>query len=107
MNNGFFMDFIQAIPFYSYINEICKHSMNFYNCKFNMKSTQMILILCSTIKQLKLFKILNIKRNSIFYKINIFVSKKDSTEKALNFIVYFSVCFFFFLYFYFSSYLYR
>ena len=94
LNNGFFMDFIQAIPFYSYINEICKHSMNFYNCKFNMKSTQMILILCSTIKQLKLFKILNIKRNSIFYKINIFVSKKDSTEKALNFIIYFSVCFF-------------
>ena len=94
LNNGFFMDFIQAIPFYSYINGICKHSMNFYNCKFNMKSTQMILILCCTIKLLKLFKVLNMKRNSIFYKINIFVSKKDSTEKVLNFIVYFSVCFF-------------
>jgi hypothetical protein len=88
------MDFIQAIPFYSYINGRCKHSMNFYNCKFNMKSTQMILILCYTIKLLKLFKVLNMKRNSIFYKINIFVSKKDLTEKALNFIVYFSICFF-------------
>ena len=94
LKNGFFMDFIQAIPFFSYMNAICKKSVDYNNCNFNIKSTQMILILCCAIKLLKLFKVLNIKRNSIFYKVNIFVSKQDFTEKILNFIIYFGVCIF-------------
>ena len=93
------MDFIQAIPFYTYMNAICKKFIYHYNCKFNMKSTHMILIFCCTIKLLKLFKVLNIKRNSIFYKVNNFVSKKDLTEQVFNFIIYFGVCISSFYYF--------
>ena len=99
--NQFFLDLIQAIPFYSYICFICNQKPK-YNCSnYNMNSFDMILILCCTLKQLKLFKILNIRKNSIYYETTKVVAKNDCLEKIFNFFInlivycfafYFFVC---------------
>ena len=90
----FFFDLIQAIPFFSYKFFLCRESNNYINCtKFNMKNTHIILILCCLFKQLKIFKIINIKKNIIYYKITIIVSHNDLTEKLLNIFVCAIICF--------------
>ena len=86
----FIFDLIQAIPFFSYMSFIChKKSNDVYICtKFNMKKNHMLLLLCCMLKQLKIFKIINIKKNSAYYKIKIFFSKSDWTEQLFNFFIY-------------------
>ena len=91
----FAFDLIQAIPFFSFMCYYCKKSNNFYNCtKFNMESIHILLVLFCMLKHLKIFKILNIKKNSIYYKLKLFVSKYDFGEKVFNFFLYLIVCLF-------------
>ena len=91
----FFFDLIQAIPFFSYMSFLCRESNNYNNCtKFSMKNTHMILILCCLFKQLKVFKIINIKKNIIYYKIKKLVAHRDLTEKLLNIFVCSIICVF-------------
>ena len=97
----FIFDLIQAIPFFSYMSFICHNKSNdVYICtKFNMKKNHMLLLLCCMLKQLKIFKIINIKKNSAYYKIKIFFSKNDWTEQLFNFFIYIFICFFAFYFF--------
>ena len=91
----FFFDFVQAIPFFSYMTLLCRKTNNIITCaKFSMKNIHMILILCCLFKLSKIFKIINIKKNSIYYKIKIIVSKNDWSEKLFDFFIYFVVCLF-------------
>ena len=99
LTTQFFIDFIQAIPFFTYLTYICKNSVIYYNCKFNMTSFYMILILCCCFKHLKLFKIINIRTNIIFYKIKLTASKNDWTENLFNFFICSSVIIFAFYFF--------
>ena len=71
-----------------------------YSCtKYNMKTTHMLLLLCLMIKTLKLFKIINIKKNSFYSKIQIIFSKTDWAEQLFNSFVYIIICLFAFYYF--------
>ena len=91
----FIFDLIQAIPFLSFMIYYCKRANGFYNCtKVNMDSFHFLLLLCCTLKQLKIFKILNIKKNAVYYKLKICISKYDFAEKILDFFIYLIVCVF-------------
>ena len=96
----FFLDLLQAIPFYSYICFICSLRSNCICSNYNMSSVDMILILCCSLKQLKLFKILNIRKNSIYYEATIIVSRNDCLEAIFNFfinLIVYSYAFYFFV----------
>ena len=96
LRTQFIFDLIQAIPFFSYMTFLCRKSNNnIITCaKFSMKNTHMILILCCLFKLAKLFKMINIRKNTIYYKVKTFVSQNDWTEKLFDFFVYFFVCLF-------------
>ena len=96
----FFLDLIQAIPFYSYICFICNQRGNYTCSNYSMSNLDMILILCCTLKQLKLFKVLNIRKNSIYYEITKVVSRIDCLETIFNFLInliIYSFAFYFFV----------
>lgn len=95
----FFLDLIQAIPFYSYICLICRQRSKYICSNYNMKSLDKILLLCCSLKQLKIFKILNIRKNSIYYEITKVVSRIDCLEKIFNFLINLIVYCFAFYYF--------
>ena len=95
----FFLDLIQAIPFFTYISYFCYKNECDIKEKYNMNDSHLILILCINIKQLKIFKITNIKKNSIFYELKQIVSKKDSLENLFTFFLYTIFCIFAFYFF--------
>ena len=95
----FFLDLLEAIPFFSYISDKCdKFSINNYE-SYNIKGTHLLLILCCYIKILKFFKIIDIKKNSVYNKIRHKISKNDLLEKLFSFILYFLLCTFGFYFF--------
>ena len=96
----FFLDLIQAIPFYSYICFICNQRGNYTCSNYSMSNLDMILILCCTLKQLKFFKVLNIRKNSIYYETTKVVSRIDYLETIFNFLInliIYSFAFYFFV----------
>ena len=101
MKSQFFFDLIEAIPFFSYIYLLCFQRSNYICAKYDMNGIDIILILCYSLKQLKLFKIINVRKNKIFYETNKLVSRNDCLEKIFNIFVnlivysfafYFLVC---------------
>ena len=96
----FIFDLIQAIPFFSYMSFIChKKSNDVYICtKFNMKKNHMLLLLCCMLKQLKIFKIIDIKKNSAYYKIKYFFQKVIGLNNYLIFLFIFLYAFLHFIF---------
>ena len=100
ITSQFFLDLIQAIPFYSYICFICNQRHNYICSNYDMNSLDMILILCCTLKQLKLFKILNIRKNSLYYEASKVVGRNDCLETIFNIfinLIVYSFAFYFFV----------
>jgi len=95
----FFLDFIQAIPFFSYLSFLCnKYKINNYEI-YNISTSHLLLFLCSYLKELKFFKIIDIRKNYICYNIKQMVSKNDNYEKIYTFLIYSSLCIFGFYFF--------
>ena len=97
----FFFDLIQAIPFFSYIFFLQDKDKNLLNhCDYyNINSFHLFLILCCNIKYLKFFKVIDIKKNSIFHKIKQSISNNDNLEQIMTFVIYFTLCIFGFYFF--------
>ncbi len=96
----FIFDLIQAIPFFSYMSYFCTKSDYYLNCsQFNMKNINLLFILCLLLKQLKLFKVLNIRKNTIFYKFKIIIGKNDFIEQLYKFFIYTIICIYAFYFF--------
>ena len=95
----FFLDLIQAIPFFSYIYFLQDKNIIKYCEYYHIKSFHLFLVLCCNLKYLKFFKVIDIKKNSIFYKIKQFISKNDHSEKIFTFLLYFILCIFGFNFF--------
>ncbi len=94
-----FLDLIQAVPFFSYIYFLQDKNILKYCEYYRVNSFHLILILCCNLKYLKFFKVIDIKKNSIFYKIKQFISKNDHSEKIFTFLLYFILCIFGFNFF--------
>ena len=94
----FFLDLIQAIPFFTFLFNCDKHKMIITE-NYNIKNSHLLLILCCYIKELKIFKIIDIKKNSIFYKIKEYSAENDKSENLLTIFQYFIFCFFGFYFF--------
>ena len=95
----FFLDLIQAIPFFSYLIYIHdKNQINNYET-YNIRNSDLFLILSCYIKVLKFFKIIDIKKNSVYNEIKQKISNNDNLEKLFSFIIYFCLCIFGFYFF--------
>ena len=95
----FFLDLIQAIPFFSYIFFLQDNNKIRYFEYYDIKSFHLLLILCCNLKYLKFFKVIDIKKNSVFYKIKQSISNNDHHEKIFTFLIYFILCIFGFYFF--------
>ncbi len=97
----FFLDLLQAIPFFSYIFFLQDKDKNIFSqCEYyNINSFHLFLILCCNIKYLKFFKVIDIKKNSIFLKIRQSISEDDNLEQIFIFLLYFILVIFGFYFF--------
>ena len=84
----FFLDLIQAIPFFSYLFDCDRHEGIMFE-NYNINNNHLLLILCCYIKELKIFKIIDIKKNSLFYEIKQYTAENDCLEKLLKTLQYF------------------
>ena len=95
----FWFDFFQAFPAFSIIRLMCK-SKNINCGAYNLTNKQMFLLLFCFVKQVKLFKIIDLKKNSIMFKINDIISDREFTENIFNFLINASIivfCFYSFI----------
>ena len=90
----FFLDFFQALPFFSYIRFICNKTNE--NCfKYNGTLTQSILLLCRYLKQLKIYKILDSMKNSVTFNFQSkIIEKHYKTNEAYGHLKWILICFF-------------
>ena len=97
----FFFDLIQAIPFFSYIFFLQDKDKNLLNhCDYyNINNFHLFLILCCNIKYLKFFKVIDIKKNSIFHIIKQSISNNDNLEQIMTFVIDSTLCVFGFYFF--------
>ncbi len=83
----FWFDFFQSIPVFTYISFLCKSEHNAQCQAFELSNKQFYLLIFRFIKQIKLFKIIDLKKNSIMFKINEDISERESVEKVVNFLI--------------------
>ena len=90
----FWFDFFQAFPVFTYINYVCKKKKYPYCNAYDLNNTEMFLLLFCFVKQIKLFKIIDLKKNSIMYKMKESTSEREFFEDIINSIVTIGVCIF-------------
>ena len=90
----FWFDLFQAVPVFSYISYLCKKKQNINCGAYDLNNREMFLLIFSFVKQLKLFKIINLKKNSIMYKINEYISENELLEGIINLLITICVCIF-------------
>ena len=95
----FFLDLIQAIPFFTFCKYLCNRNRHGNYELYNMTGFQLFLILSLNFKQLKIFKIMDIKKNSVYYEFKQFLTKYDLLESLYSFFLYFIFCVFGFYFF--------
>ena len=95
----FFLDLIEAIPFFSFIFYYYEQYQINLNETYNIGSTHLLFLLCCYIKVLKFFKIIDIKKNSIYNILRINISDNDLLEKIFSFCIYFCLGVFGFYFF--------
>ena len=79
----FWLDFIEAIPAFSYIEYLCKKKENTYCTGYDLSNKEMILLLLCFVKQFKLFKIIEIKNNAIMYVIKDIIAENEIIEQIV------------------------
>ena len=95
----FWFDFFQAFPAFSIIRFICKRKKDICGA-FNLNNREIMLLIFCFVKQIKLFKIIDLKKNSIMFKINELISEREFTEKFFNSLINTSIiifCFYSFI----------
>ena len=87
----FWFDFIQAIPAFSYISYLCKKK-KVYCGAYDLNNKEMILLLLCFVKQVKLFKIIDLKKNSIMFLIKEIISEREFVESIFHSITIVMIC---------------
>ena len=95
----FFLDLIQAIPFFSIFSFLSNDNRHGIYEYYNMTGFQLFLILSLNFKQLKIFKIMDIKKNSVYNEFRQILTKYDLLESLYSFFLYFIFCVFGFYFF--------
>ena len=90
----FWFDFFQAFPVFSYITYLCKTKQNINCGAYDLDNRETFLIIFCFVKQIKLFKIINLKKNSIMYKITEYVSENEFLEGIVDLLITTCVCIF-------------
>ena len=90
----FWLDFIEAIPVFSYIVYLCKKRNNIYCTGYDLSNREMILLLFCFVKQMKLFKIINIKNNCIMFIIKDIISENEIIEQIVILFITTGICVF-------------
>ena len=83
----FWFDFFQAFPVFSYISYLCKRQKKIYCGNYDLNNKEMFLLIFCFVKQMKIFKIIDLKKNSIMYKINEYISEVELLEKIVDFLI--------------------
>ena len=88
------IDFLEAIPFFTYSKFLCKISYDAKSCfRFNMPNSLIILKILTNLKIFKIFKVRNKRKNVTFnYLFNLF-SENYFFEKLIDNLLDFSFCF--------------
>ena len=87
----FWLDFIQAIPAFTYITYLCK-KQNIYCGAYDLSNKEMILLLFCFVKQAKLFKIIDKKKNSIKFAIKEIIAEREIIESILHHLIIVIIC---------------
>ena len=90
----FWLDFLEALPVFTYISFLNKINKNFYCNAYDLDNMQMILLLFCFVKQVKFFKIIDLKNNAIMYKIKESIIEKEYIEDILNMLITTGICIF-------------
>ena len=88
----FWFDFIEAFPAFSYIVYLCKKRNNIYCSGYDLSNKEMILLLFCFVKQMKLFKIINIKKNSMMFVIKDIISENEIIEEIVILFTITGIC---------------
>ena len=83
----FWFDFFQAFPAFSFISYLCKKQKKIYCGSYDLNNKEMFLLIFCFVKQMKIFKIIDLKKNSIMYKINEYISEVEILEKIVDFLI--------------------
>ena len=90
----FWFDFFEAIPSFSYISFLCKNKY-YINCQaYDLNNRQFFLLLFCFVKQIKLFKIIDLKKNSIMFNINENLTENETVENIINLFITTGICIF-------------
>ena len=90
----FWFDFFASIPVFTYISFLCKKKY-YKQCQaFDLNNKQFLLLIFRFVKQIKIFKIIDLKKNSIMFKITEDISEKEIVERTVNSLITISICIF-------------
>ena len=88
------IDFLEAIPFFSFTKFLCKISRDANYCfRFNMSNSLIILKILTNLKIFKLFKVRNKRKNVTFNHLFDLFSENYYFEKLIDNFLNFSFCF--------------
>ena len=90
----FWFDFFEAFPAFSFISFLCKNNQNINCGAYDLSNRQMFLLIFCFIKQMKIFKITDLKKNAIMFKINESISEQEFFEKIINSFIATGICIF-------------
>ena len=90
----FWFDFFQAFPVFSYICYLCKNQKKINCGNYDLNNREMFLLLFCFVKQIKIFKIIDLKKNSIMYKLNESISEIEILETIVNLVIKIFICIF-------------
>ena len=97
ISTQFLTDFIQSFPVFTFINFQCERNVNRTCSQYSMNTRQMLLIIFTAFKHLKIFKITNKKTNSLLFQLYELTNEKYLAENMLDIsIIFFSTIFSFF-----------
>ena len=90
----FWFDFFQALPVFTYISFLCRNRYDNHCQAYDLDNKQFFLLLFCFVKQIKLFKIIDLKKNSIMFKIKEDISEKEFVENIINLLITTGICIF-------------
>ena len=92
----FFLDFLEAIPFFTISHYICINNLLGSSQCFTVSMSNILIFIkiCSILKSLKIMKIMQEKKNRALDDFYEFISENFYIEKLTNFILYLLECLF-------------
>ena len=94
LSTDFVMDFFESLPVFSLLILKCEKKEKNYCINYNMSSRQILLIIFTSFKQLKFYKMVRQKKNIIIFKLYELTNENNIAEKVLNICIIFFSAFF-------------